>query len=77
MLMTNDAGARRRGHNSKPLNALIAEQLGFHVWPDPRPDRDGWFQERPHPTAKGMIEVGPVPDYIGFLRQAVVPRVVN
>lgn len=76
MMMTDDAGDRRRASN-KPLNVQIAEALGFDVWPDPRPDRDGWFQERPHPSAAGMIQVGPVPDYIAFLKGAIIPRVVN
>jgi hypothetical protein len=71
MTMTDELGDDRRRLSNKPLNAQIAEAIGFDVWPDPRPDRDGWFQERPHPTAAGMIQVGPVPDYVGYLKQAV------
>lgn len=48
-----------------PLNARIAEALGWRVWEDPRnPGR--WFQERD--SKPGFIEARPVIDYIAILR---------
>jgi hypothetical protein len=50
---------------TKPLNAQIAEALGWHVWEDQRPGDEGrWFME----DAK---EATLVPDYIYILRDIV------
>lgn len=52
---------------TKPLNALIAEALGWRTWEDTRPDHQGkWFQERD--GKPGFIEVRPVVDYLWILR---------
>jgi hypothetical protein len=54
----------------KPINALIAEALGWRVWEDPRPGREGnWYMERD--GAPGRIEAQFVPDYISVLRNDV------
>lgn len=55
---------------SKPLNAQIAEALGWRVWEDMRPGSEGnWFMERDGES--GKIEVNYVPDYIRILRDVV------
>lgn len=52
----------------KPLNALIAEALGWRTWEDMRPGREGeWFQERD--GEPGRIEVARLTDYLSLLRQ--------
>lgn len=52
---------------TKPLNALIAEALGWRTWEDMRQGREGdWYQERD--GAPGRIEAMPLIDYIAILR---------
>jgi hypothetical protein len=52
--------------SEKPLNAMIAEALGWRTWEDPRtPGR--WFQER-ESRKPGFIEAMPVVDYINTLK---------
>jgi hypothetical protein len=53
----------------KPLNAMIAEELGWTTWQDLRPGRDQWFQERP--ASEGQIEVRHLTDYMHLLRRAL------
>ena len=56
--------------SEKPLNALIAEALGWRTWEDLRPGREGsWFQERD--GEPGFIEVMPVLNYVSILRNDV------
>jgi hypothetical protein len=55
---------------TKPINAQIAEALGWRTWQDPRPGHDGWFQEC-DAERRGYIEVVPLIDYIRILRDDV------
>jgi hypothetical protein len=79
MQMTDSIGDdNRRRLPAKPLNALIAEAIGFQVWQDPRPDRAHlWWQERPHPSCPGMRQIGLLPDYIDFLKRSVEIAILN
>lgn len=55
-----------RENDPRPINAQIAEQLGWTIWEDMRPGNEGrWFME----NAK---EVRLVPDYISILRDDVM-----
>lgn len=57
---------------TKPINAMIAEELGWTTWQDPRPGKqDQWFQEKPG-RAPGTIMVTVVPDYIQILKALII-----
>lgn len=55
----------------KPLNAQIAEALGWNVWEDPRPGKQGtWFQEN-------KTHVMPVLDYLSVCRNYQSARIAE
>jgi hypothetical protein len=52
----------------KPVNALIAEALGWRTWEGPNKN-GAWFQERA--GKPGFIEVVPLIDYVSILKNDV------